>query len=92
MSFIPRHKNPVKPVFKSKLVRIDEHTLIEVAVGIPDDEARENYLFRVQSTKPHVFGFKKTSRIDYFKKEDVSEITQEELQKLIDDSELPESE
>jgi len=71
MSFTPRHKKPVKPVFKSKLVRIDERTLIEVAADIPDDEARENYFLHHSLSKNNIFGFRKSSRINYFRKEDV---------------------
>ena len=45
--FKPRQKKIIKPVIKTKLVRIDFRTQIEVSVKIPDDMARENYLSRL---------------------------------------------
>ena len=43
----PRHKKAIKPVIKTKLVRIDHRTQIEVSVSISDDLAREHYLSRL---------------------------------------------
>lgn len=85
-SFTPRQKNPTKPVIKTKIVKIDSHTSIEVPADIPDEEARENYLLKASVPKNALFGFRKTSRVNYFKKEAGEEISQEELREFIDDN------
>jgi hypothetical protein len=39
---------------KTKLVRIDHKTEIEVSVDIPDDVARKEYLEKLQPRKNHI--------------------------------------
>jgi len=45
-SYTPRKKRKVKPAIKTKLVRVDSKTQIEVSVDIPDDVAIERYYQR----------------------------------------------
>lgn len=45
--YTPRQKKPVRHIIKTKLVRIDFRTEIEVSASIPDDVARERYLSRL---------------------------------------------
>lgn len=48
-AFTPRKKKPVKVLDKrTKTVRIDANTLVEVSVSIPDEVAKQRYYERHQ--------------------------------------------
>jgi hypothetical protein len=52
-AFTPRKKKLVKVLDKrTKTVRIDANTLIEVSVSIPDEVARQRFFNRHQPPKP----------------------------------------
>jgi hypothetical protein len=77
--FKPRQKKPVKAVVKTKLVRIDFRTQIEVPVSIPDDVAREKYLSRLNiAIKPCYI----PSTPNYPVKEEFKDIPIEEIEEL----------
>jgi hypothetical protein len=82
--YTPRKKKSVKLSQKTKLVRIDHRTQIEVSVSIPDDEARERYLTRIQSSQRILRGYKKAQR----KEIEIPLGSLEEIALLIDDSSL----
>jgi len=79
-----KKKKAVMPVKDKKTVRIDERTVIEVSVDIPDEVARERFLVRhgreyqapttYMSTRPRA---------------EVPSGSLEELSAMVDDSELP---
>jgi len=88
--FTPRHKKFVKPTFKTKIVRIDSHTQIEVRDSISDADAREHYLNATRD-KQHHPRILQPPLVD-----GDSEVmplgSQEALAAIIDDADLPEDE
>ena len=53
--YTPRKKKEEKPVIKTKIVRIDHRTEIEVSADIPDDVAIERYYARHKTaTRPPI--------------------------------------
>ena len=81
----PRKKKPVKLSIKTKMVRIDHRTQIEVSASIPDDVAIERYYERHKTAiRPPIIAQHPMT------KDECSEVPQEELAALLDDSLLPE--
>lgn len=91
-SYTPRKKKiqSTRVIGAMKHVRIDSKTEIMVSVNVPDDEARERYLSRLQSAQRILGGYKVASHKEELKDEDTP--PQEELAAIIDDSVLPEQE
>jgi hypothetical protein len=46
-------KKSIKPAGKTKYLRIDNKTLIEISVDIPDNVAREHYLRNRELNNPN---------------------------------------
>jgi hypothetical protein len=88
--FRPRKKKAVKPVVAMKNLRIDERTIIQIPVNMPDHIARERYLRRYNlGNKPtEVYILPKEDVIPH--EEPISSL--EDLQAVVDDANLPEIE
>ena len=81
----PRKKKVIMTVRRMKLVRIDWKTQIEVSASIPDDVAIERYYERHKTAiRPPIIAQHPMT------KDECSEVPQEELAALLDDSLLPE--
>ena len=78
-----KKKKVEKPVIRTKLVRIDVRTVIEVSASIPDEvaiehfHARRNMEYRAPTT---------------FMRAEVPSVSLEELLSIVDDSILPDEE
>ena len=52
-AFKPRQKKLAKIVFKTKMVRIDNRTQIEVRESVSDEDAREHFLNAIRDKQHH---------------------------------------
>ena len=87
-----RKKKAIRSVIKNKkIIRIDHHTFIEVSADIPDDEAIRNFLERRMQSQAMVPGFRKGWNKPLQTKQEDTEISQEEMQAIIDDEIVPET-
>lgn len=85
MYYKPR-KTKIPPI-ESRMVRIDQHTVILVASNITDDEARKNYFAKMEEMNTKMFGYRKGGRTP---KKEEPVISPEDLEGIIDDGNLPE--
>lgn len=94
MSFHPRRKTHHKPIVtgKMKTVRIDVRTVIMVSENIPDDDARANYLSRINRGSRAPVDVKAPIPVPEDVVEEVSMGSLEDLQAIVDETVLPDTE
>jgi hypothetical protein len=88
--YTPRKKHAEKPIVRTKSVRIDARTLIEVNADIPDDVARERFFARAKTYSHYGQGTPNLVVKEVFKEIPVGDIT--ELAAIVDDANLSETE
>ena len=84
MKNTPKVKKEKKPAKRTKLVRIDVRTVIEVSASIPDEVARERFYAR-QDVKSGSL----TTFMGSTVKAEIPSGALVELSAIVDDSELP---
>jgi len=83
--YTPRQKKVIAPVRRTKIIRIDARTQIEVLASIPDDVARERFITK-RNLGP------RAPYASLYPADEKPEVSQKELADVVDDSALPEQE
>jgi hypothetical protein len=88
-TLLQRKKQLAKAQIKKKTVRIDSRTLIEVAVNIPDEEARAHFLERNRSLYRYPYTPNYPVKEEF---KDIPVLPVEDLEDMIENEKLTEIE